>query len=104
MLPVVKSLLAEPDSAQKPLGPATAGICMEALMAEGVASIQRPQRWDVPFGEKMTDGDVAWLLARDPFRRMDPARFPASTPLEGVLRNDCRIVRHQPGDLIIREG
>ena len=73
-------------------------------MAEGFASIQRPQRWDVPFGEKMTDGDVAWLLAQEPFRRMDPARFPHATPLAGILKSDCRIVRHQPGDIILREG
>ncbi len=73
-------------------------------MAEGFASIQRPQRWDVPFGERMTDGDVAWLLAQEPFRRMDPARFPPATPLAGILRNDCRIVRHQSGDIILREG
>ena len=73
-------------------------------MAEGNAAIHRPQRWDVPFGEKMTDGDVAWLLAQEPFRRMDAARFPAATPLAGILRNDTRIIRHQPGDLVIREG
>ena len=73
-------------------------------MAEGFASIHRPQRWDVPFGEKMTDGDVAWLLAQEPFRHMDPACFPPATPLAGILRNDCRIVRHQPGDIILREG
>ena len=73
-------------------------------MAEGFASIQRPQRWDVPFGEKMTDGDVAWLLAQEPFRRMDPCRFPHATPLAGILKSDCRIVRHQPGDIILREG
>ncbi len=73
-------------------------------MAEGFASIQRPQRWDVPFGEKMTDGDAQWLLAQEPFRRMDVARFPAGTSLAGILRNDCRIVHHQPGDLVLREG
>ena len=73
-------------------------------MAETTASMQRPQRWDEPLSDKMTEADVAALLAREPFCQMDPARFPPATPLAGILRNDCRIVDFQPGDLVIREG
>ena len=67
-------------------------------------AVERPQRWDVPFGDEMTDGDVDRLLAIQPFAAMDPSRFPESQSLRGILRNDARIVHFSPGDLIVREG
>jgi Fe-S-cluster-containing dehydrogenase component/CRP-like cAMP-binding protein len=66
--------------------------------------IDRPQRWDVPFGDGMTDAVVDRLLAIEPFCRMDAERFPPSTPLRGILQNDARLVRFAPGDIIVREG
>ena len=72
-------------------------------MAE-VATLVRPQRWDSPFGPEMTDGDVAMLLARPEFKDIDASRFPAGTPLEGILRNDTRLVHTQPGDIVLRLG
>ncbi|MEM7504674.1 MAG: cyclic nucleotide-binding domain-containing protein [Pseudomonadota bacterium] len=69
-----------------------------------VATMARPQRWDAPFDPDMTDADVAMLLKRPEFSAIDASRFPASMPLEGILRNDCRIVRCKPGDIVIREG
>ncbi|MEL6894568.1 MAG: hypothetical protein AAFP90_00500, partial [Planctomycetota bacterium] len=59
--------------------------------------VRRPGRWDEPFDARMSDSDVRWLMGQHPFDRMDPARFPRSTPLEGILRNDCRLRRHTPG-------
>ncbi len=52
----------------------------------------------------MRDEDVAWLLSREPFAGLDATRFPAATPLLGILLNDARLVRCRPGDLIVREG
>ena len=72
-------------------------------MAE-VTTLVRPQRWDTPFGPEMTEGDVEMLLARPEFGEIDRSRFPASTPLEGILRNDTRLVRTQPGDIVLRMG
>src|SRR5690606_23226189 len=66
--------------------------------------VQRPRRWDTPFGPDMDDAAVARLLATAPFCRMDPARFPLSWSLPDTLRGDTRIVRFQHGDLIVREG
>ena len=66
--------------------------------------IERPQRWDSPFGENMTEADVQALLKIEPFRSMDAKTFPQNTPLDGVLKNDCRIVEFQDKDIIIREG
>jgi len=66
--------------------------------------LKRPQRWETPFGERMTDADVSDLLRRAPFCNMDAARFPASLPLEGILRNDTRLITYSDGEMIIREG
>jgi Fe-S-cluster-containing dehydrogenase component/CRP-like cAMP-binding protein len=52
----------------------------------------------------MSDADVAYLRTRPPFRDLDPDKFPRSTPLEGVLKNDTRLRRVEPGEIIIREG
>jgi Fe-S-cluster-containing dehydrogenase component/CRP-like cAMP-binding protein len=73
-------------------------------MPELEIAIPRPQRWDVPFGEHMTEEDVERLLTIEPFRSMDAASFPPSLPLRGILQGDTRIVRYEPGDLIVREG
>ena len=73
-------------------------------MPELEIAVPRPQRWDVPFGERMTEADVERLLSIDPFRRADATAFPPTLPLRGVLRNDTRIVHFENGDLIVREG
>ncbi len=66
--------------------------------------IARPRRWDVPYDERMATSDVDRLLKRAPFAAMDAQRFPAHCSLRGLLQNDTRIVRYQPGDLVVREG
>ncbi|HMO94178.1 MAG TPA: cyclic nucleotide-binding domain-containing protein [Pirellulaceae bacterium] len=68
------------------------------------SSMRRPQRWDQPFDPHMTDALAAALLNIAPFSQMDPNRFPPRIPLLGILRNDCRYVRCQPGEIIVREG
>src|SRR3990170_5504101 len=73
-------------------------------MAEMEITVARPKRWDVPFGQEMTDADVDRLLRIEPFRSIDPTAFPPTLPLLGILRNDTRIVRFEEGDLIVREG
>ena len=70
----------------------------------GVAHLERPQRWDTPFGPEMSDEDVADLVTRPVIRDMDLERFPSQAPLEGILKNDCRIMRYGAGDIIVREG
>lgn len=52
----------------------------------------------------IADADVAWLRSRQPFASMDSAAFPRSIPLEGILRNDTRLHRCEPGEVIVREG
>lgn len=66
--------------------------------------MERPWRWDTPFDPAMTDSVVTTLLARPEFASIDASRFPASAPLRGILKNDCRIGFYQAGDIIVREG
>jgi Fe-S-cluster-containing dehydrogenase component/CRP-like cAMP-binding protein len=75
-----------------------------AAMTDAVAHLARPQRWDGPFGPDMTDADVQRLLARPEFAGINADRFPRNTPLAGILKNDARLVRCQPGDIVVREG
>lgn len=35
---------------------------------------------------------------------MDPAAFPPSIPLAGILANDCRLIAYQAGDVVFRQG
>jgi Fe-S-cluster-containing dehydrogenase component/CRP-like cAMP-binding protein len=72
-------------------------------MPELEIAVPRPQRWDEPFGE-MTERDVDKLLLVEPFSNIDANAFPPALPLRGVLKGDTRLVRFQPGDLIVREG
>jgi Fe-S-cluster-containing dehydrogenase component/CRP-like cAMP-binding protein len=66
--------------------------------------VRRPERWAEPMDALMNDADVSWLRSREPFASMDAKSFPRTTPLEGILRNDCRIQRCEPGEIVVREG
>ncbi|MDP7344328.1 MAG: hypothetical protein QF767_13405, partial [Alphaproteobacteria bacterium] len=52
----------------------------------------------------MADAEVARLLALPEFASIAADRFPKHTPLDGILRNDTRIVRYRGGDIVVREG
>ena len=67
-------------------------------------SIQRPERWAVPFSREMTDADVDRLLTIEPFASVDPTRFRGTVTLRGILKNDTRLVRYRPGDIVVRQG
>ena len=66
--------------------------------------MERPKRWDTPFDHNMTDSQVEILLQRPEFSVIDPSRFRSSIPLEGIIKNDCRINRYKPGDIVVRDG
>ena len=73
-------------------------------MAAPVAMMARPQRWDTPFGPDMSDLQVQGILQLEPFCNIDPDNFPQATPLEGILKNDTRILNFKPGEIVVREG
>lgn len=68
------------------------------------SSTHRPQRWDTPFGPGLSDAEIDRLLERPEFADIPAERFPAHTPLREILHNDTRLVRLDPGELIVREG
>jgi Fe-S-cluster-containing dehydrogenase component/CRP-like cAMP-binding protein len=73
-------------------------------MSSSTQGLNRPRRWDVAFGEDMSVADVNRLLRIAPFKDMDPAAFPRSAQLQDILKNDARIRRFKPGEIIVREG
>ena len=52
----------------------------------------------------MTDGDVERILGCELLRDIDATQFPENQSLGDIVRNDSRIVRYMPGDIIVREG
>jgi Fe-S-cluster-containing dehydrogenase component/CRP-like cAMP-binding protein len=73
-------------------------------MAEEPVRISKPQRWDIPFGEDMTEARVERLMQQPPFSRIDESKFPSSAPLRGIFLNDARLRRFEDGDIVVREG
>lgn len=73
-------------------------------MDDTEVAVSRPRRWDSPLDPRMRTVDVEHLLKVEPFASIDPTIFPARLPLDELLRNDARIVRYRPGDLVVREG
>ncbi len=63
-----------------------------------------PERWDKPFSPDMSELEVDQILALPQFATTRLDRFPASIPLRGILKNDARIRRFQPGEIIVRRG
>ena len=68
------------------------------------SKIQRPSRWDEPFDPGMSPRMVSALISMEPFASFDPNAFSKAVPLEGIIRNDCRLLDLNQGDIIVREG
>src|SRR3954466_11120767 len=66
--------------------------------------LERPDRWDAAFDPEMTEADVDRLLSIPPFSNMTPSNFPKRTPLREILRNDTKVRRFLPDELIVRVG
>jgi CRP-like cAMP-binding protein len=73
-------------------------------MPQAPLAIQRPQRWDEPFGPDMTDADVDRVLSTPPFDKIDPSKFPPKSSLRDIVKNDTRINRYLEDEIIVREG
>ncbi len=76
----------------------------DVMQVEESIVVRRPERWSEPMDASMSDADVCWLRSRHPFASMDAKSFPRTIPLEGILRNDCRIQRCEAGEIVVREG
>lgn len=66
--------------------------------------VARPQRWDMPFSDDMTDADVRRVLSVPPFADIDRDAFRGPISLEGILKNDARLRTYRQGDIIVRKG
>ncbi|MBL6988004.1 MAG: cyclic nucleotide-binding domain-containing protein [Methylobacter sp.] len=66
--------------------------------------VKRPQRWDKPFADNMSDADVARVLSSEPLNRLKTDAFSSALPLTGIIANDTRLVSFRPGEVVIRKG
>jgi CRP-like cAMP-binding protein len=69
-----------------------------------VTKITRLTREDAPFGPDMTDYDLWKLFLVPEIAAIDKSKFPANQSLKDILKNDTRIRRFKPGEVIVREG
>ncbi len=73
-------------------------------MPQDPIAIERPRRWDEPFGPDMTDEDVDWVLSKPPFDEIDASKFPPKSSLHDIVKNDTRLIRYSDGEIVVREG
>jgi len=66
--------------------------------------IEKPQRWDQPLDPESNEDVASKLIQIEPFASMDEAAFSKNVPLRGILKNDCRLIEFNKGDIIVREG
>lgn len=67
-------------------------------------AVERPVRWDHPLDRDMLTRDIQWMLKAPPFSEMNADVFPSHGSLEDLIRHDSRILRYEPGDIVVREG
>ncbi len=68
------------------------------------ASIDRPKRWDQPFGPKMKERDIDQALSLPLLSSIDAKAFPKSQKLRDIIKFDSRKVAYKKGDIVIRQG
>ncbi|NOQ36878.1 MAG: cyclic nucleotide-binding domain-containing protein [Methylococcaceae bacterium] len=66
--------------------------------------VKRPQRWDQPFAEDMSDESVARILSSTPLNKLKVDDFSPALPLVGIIKNDTRLVSYQANDVVVRKG
>lgn len=73
-------------------------------------ALSRPKRWDVPFAEELRQAEMSEELAAEILSGKlkslgdDFDRFPQNLPLLGIVANDCRVRKFEPGEVIVRKG
>ena len=73
-------------------------------MARASLELHRPERRDNPFSPEMSGADIDRALASAPLAAIDPETFPPNASLRDIVRNDMRVRRFAPGDIVVREG
>ena len=103
---LVLTLLVLPVLAGVSIVPAFAwnehGDCL--IVDTAVTKIPRLTREDAPFGPNMTDYDLWKLFLVPEIAAIDKSKFPSNQSLKDILKNDTRIRRFKPGEVIVREG
>ena len=100
----IDSIVGDPERWRAPVLPATPIAAEPPSTNQPESLTERPQRWDVPFGDKMDEDAVKAILRIEPFARMDQDRFTKAVPLRKIVLNDTRLVYYKAGDVVVREG
>ncbi|MEC9476294.1 MAG: 4Fe-4S dicluster domain-containing protein [Planctomycetota bacterium] len=67
--------------------------------------IDRPKRWDQPFGEDLLSDDFVDRALTETVLSLACNDFqPGGASISEILRNDARKVDYQPGEILIRRG
>lgn len=70
-----------------------------------VQIVNRPSRWDEPFGYKRLPAEaIADILSGPVFEGVDRCDFPDDLQPDQIIANDARIVSHTSGDVIYKAG
>jgi Fe-S-cluster-containing dehydrogenase component/CRP-like cAMP-binding protein len=73
-------------------------------MAASVLKVKRPDRWDQPYGQKVSDEQLLEVISHEPFSLVEPNHFPSNRPFELILRNDGRIHQYKAGEILTLQG
>ena len=66
--------------------------------------VRRPQRWDEPLSNDMSQSSVKLVLESIHFRMMSADNFAPQISLNDIVRNDCKIHVFESAELMIRSG
>ena len=74
-------------------------------MSASVHKVKRPDRWDQPYGDPLTDRQLLEVITHEPFSLVEPQNFPSNRPFEivGVSMDDdgFDVVRPFADDLAV---
>lgn len=73
-------------------------------MSQQGVSLKKPGRMDKPFDPNMTTIELDRIMSSELLQRLDDSRFPDSMKPEHIARNDMRLMRYRPGDIVVRQG
>ncbi len=69
-----------------------------------MVKVKRPKRWDKPFGDNMSNENVARVLSSAALNKLNAENFNSGLPLSGIIANDTRLVSYQAGEVVMRKG
>lgn len=67
-------------------------------------TIQRPERWAIPFSDEIDYPMVQEVLQVAPFKNLDESTFRGNLKPEQILLNDAKLTTYTAGEIVVRQG